>query len=258
MPSQGDAPVTLITFPLSHFCEKARWALDHAGVAYRERGYPPAIHKLAVLPRGGATVPLLVGERTLRESTDIVRFADGARSRGRPLYPAADGARRETDELVARLDGVLGPEARRWFYAWALAEPRRLRTWGSCGLPRRQRALLSALAVPIAALIAGRLDVDERTGALARDRIDEELDAVSATLADGRRYLAGDGFGAADLTFAALTGPVLLPPGYGGGRFIPPPVPKQLEPQIRAWRATRAGQHALRMYREHRQPALTP
>ena len=69
---------------------------------------------------------------------------------------------------------------------------------------------------------------------------------VSAKLADGRRYLAGDRFGAADLTFAALAGPALLPPGYGGRRFIAPPLPKQLEPQIRAWRATPAGRHALR------------
>jgi hypothetical protein len=29
----GDAVVgVLITFPMSHYCEKARWALDHAGV----------------------------------------------------------------------------------------------------------------------------------------------------------------------------------------------------------------------------------
>ena len=30
---------TLITIPISHYCEKARWALDRAGVAYRERAH---------------------------------------------------------------------------------------------------------------------------------------------------------------------------------------------------------------------------
>lgn len=247
--------VTLITCPLSHFCEKARWALDHAGVSYRERGYPPAIHKLAVHARGASTVPLLLGDTMLRESTDIVRFADRACVEGRRLYPAAEDARREADALVARLDAGFGPETRRWFYAWALTEPRRLRAWGSAGLPRRQRVVMGALASPIASIVAGRLDIDERTGAQARDRIDEELDAVSATLSDGRGYLAGDRFGAADLTFAALAGPALLPSGYGGGRFVAPPMPAQLEAQIRTWRATPAGQHALRMYRDHR--ALT-
>jgi glutathione S-transferase len=252
MRSPGDPPVTLITFPLSNFCEKARWALDHAGVTFREHGYPPAIHKLAVLPHRGSSVPLLVATPTQRQSTDILALADRACRAGDELYPTAPDARHETDELIARWDADLGPQARVWFYGWALAEPRRLRAWASCGLPRRQRALLNPLAGRIAAVIASRLGVDEHSAAQARDRIDEELGHVSAKLADGRRYLAGDRFGAADLTFAALTGPILLPPGYGGGRFMTPPMPKQLEPQIAAWRATTAGQHALRMYRDHR------
>ena len=240
--------VTLMTFPLSHFCEKARWALDHAGVDYRERGYAPAIHKLAAHRSGSDSVPMLVGEQTLRESTDIVRFADRACPPDRGLYPADPDARRETDQLVARLDGVLGSEARRWFYTWALAEPRRLRRWGSSGLPRGQRAVVVALASPIAALIAQRLDVEERMC----DLIDGELQMVSSKLADGRRYLAGDRFGAADLTFAALAGVLVMAPGYGGRQFIAPPMPAQLRTQVQAWRATPAGQHALRMYRDHR------
>jgi glutathione S-transferase len=243
---------TLITFPFSHFCEKARWALDHAGVAYRERGYPPAVHKLALLPHRGSSVPLLLGNPTLRQSTDILGLADRACGEDHPLYPTDRDGRREADELIARLDDILGREARRWFYAWALAKPRRLRAWGACGLPRRQRALLNVLASRIAALIAGRLDVNPRTGARARELIDEELEHISARLSDGRRYLGGDRFGAADLTFAALTGPILLPPGYGGGRFLVPPLPGQLAPQILAWRSTPAGRHALRMYRDHR------
>jgi glutathione S-transferase len=251
-------PLTLITFPLSHFCEKARWGLDHAGVTYRERGYPPAVHKLAVLPHRASTVPLLVGNPTLRESTDILAFANRACRDGNALYPATADARRETDALVARLDAVLGPHVRVWFYAWALAEPRRLRAWASPGLPRRQRAVLDAMAPAIAALIANRLEVNEATGAQARERVDEELEMVSAKLADGRRYLAGDRFGAADLTFAALSGPALLAPGYGGGSFIAPPMPAQLEAQIEAWRATPAGQHALRVYREHRRASEPP
>ncbi len=238
---------TLVTFPLSHFCEKARWALDDAGVPYRERGYAAVAHRLAVLPRGGSTVPLLTGEQTLRESTDILRFADRERVQGDPLYPADDDARREADELIARLDDVLGSEIRRWFYTWALAQPHRMRRWGSCGLTGHQRALMVALAAPISALVASRLDVEERM----LDLIDEELSLVAERL-DGRRYLAGDRFGAADLTFAALAAPALLPPGYGGRRLIAPPPPKQLAPQIAQWRATPAGRHALRMYREHR------
>ncbi|HEX3343119.1 MAG TPA: glutathione S-transferase N-terminal domain-containing protein, partial [Polyangiaceae bacterium] len=52
---------TLLTIPFSHFCEKARWALDHTRVAYREEGHCPGLHRRAVkLASGkGGSVPVL-------------------------------------------------------------------------------------------------------------------------------------------------------------------------------------------------------
>ena len=55
-----DGPCELITIPISHYCEKARWALDRAGIPYRERAHLQAIHWFAVRRAGGArTVPVL-------------------------------------------------------------------------------------------------------------------------------------------------------------------------------------------------------
>jgi len=74
-------PHTLITIPFSHFCEKARWALDATGVGYREEGHPPGLHRRAVKRvRGRGSVPVLVleGGRVLDDSPLIVRFADEA------------------------------------------------------------------------------------------------------------------------------------------------------------------------------------
>ncbi len=248
----------LITFPSSHFCEKARWALDHAGLSYRELGFAPGVHKAAVRTQGSRTVPILVGKQTLRSSSDIVRFASSAAPPGRRLYPAEADARREIEDVVARLDETLGPQARLWFYCWAVADPRRLDDWASRGLGRQQRLLMRVLSRRLAILIADILSITERTVDEARELIDAELDRVSATLADGRRYIGGDGFSAADLTFAALAGPLLYPPGYGGARLSLPPMPDELAPQINAWRTTPAGQLALRVYRDHRVTAAAP
>jgi glutathione S-transferase-like protein len=41
----------LITFGISHFCEKARWALDWHGIPYEEIGWPPGWIRLAKLRR---------------------------------------------------------------------------------------------------------------------------------------------------------------------------------------------------------------
>ncbi|MEA2266983.1 MAG: hypothetical protein QOE27_2566 [Solirubrobacteraceae bacterium] len=51
----------LVTMPISHYCEKARWALDRAGVGYgvelsRPDEIPPAaaevVHELRAHPAG--------------------------------------------------------------------------------------------------------------------------------------------------------------------------------------------------------------
>ena len=34
----------LIAIPFSHYCEKARWALDHFGVDYEQVSYLPMLH----------------------------------------------------------------------------------------------------------------------------------------------------------------------------------------------------------------------
>jgi glutathione S-transferase len=252
IPPGSSGARVLVTFPLSHFCEKARWALDHAGLSYCEFGYAPAVHKLAVQAHGSSTAPLLLGEQTLRQSTDVLRFADRACPRGRGLYPAQRGARHEIEQVIAQLDRTLGPQTRVWFYSWALEDPRRLYDWASRGLCPQQRLLLRMLSARIAILIANSVNITERSREEARERIDEQLCMVSARLADGRRYLGGDSFGAADLTFAALAGVLVCAPGYGGTRLALPPMPVELAPQILAWRTTPAGQLALRLYREHR------
>jgi glutathione S-transferase len=77
-------------------------------------------------------------------------------------------------------------------------------------------------------------------------------DSVGERLADGRPYLMGDSFTAADLTFAALSAPLVLPPEYG----VPLPrveeLPERMGRVVRELRAHPAGAHALEMYRTER------
>jgi glutathione S-transferase len=79
-----------------------------------------------------------------------------------------------------------------------------------------------------------------------------ELDFVAELLADGRPHLCGDRFSAADLTFAALSASVVVPPIYG----VPLPQPDVLPPEMAAFveriRDHPAGRYALGLFTERR------
>jgi glutathione S-transferase len=74
--------VRLIALSYSPYSERARWALDHHHIPYRELRHEPVIGELGlrrvVGPRKGRyTVPvLLTGDEILSDSWDIVRYAE--------------------------------------------------------------------------------------------------------------------------------------------------------------------------------------
>ena len=78
------------------------------------------------------------------------------------------------------------------------------------------------------------------------------FDSVAKRLADGRPYLCGDQFTAADLTFAALAASVLMPPEYGVPLPQPEELPEPMAAAVRELRAHPAGAHALAMFRSER------
>lgn len=242
---------TLITIPFSHYCEKARWALERCGVAYREDGHLPMFHWLAVRRAGAKrTVPVVVdGELLLTDSTDIVAWAD-ARRPG-TLLPADPATRAAALALEDDFDRQLGPATRRWAYYVTLPrkdlDPQTVR-----GTPRWQ-AIALTLSRPLAVRMLSRgLRIDAAGAERSRKKIEETFARVEELLSDGRRYLVGDRFTVADLTFAALAGPVVAPPERPFGVPALEHLTGAALGQVEAWRASVAGRYALRVYADHR------
>ena len=79
----------LVTIPISHYCEKARWALARAGIEYREERHVQGIHRFASKRAGGhGTTPVLVTpEGSLGESEEILRWVDERLPAERRLFP---------------------------------------------------------------------------------------------------------------------------------------------------------------------------
>jgi glutathione S-transferase len=237
----------LITIPISHFCEKARWALELAGLRYREEPHLQVIHWAYTWRAGrGWTAPVLVTPTgPLRESAEIVRFADARAGLGLHREPLAA-------ELEAGFDRGLGPDARTWMYHRLLGHDRLLYEYGTPGVPRWERAGMPVVLPLVKALIARRTDADDAHASSARERVRRVFDEVAARLDDGRPYLCGEAFSAADLAFAALSAAVLVPPRYGVPLPQPDELPEPYAGEVRAMREHPAGRFALRLYDQER------
>jgi glutathione S-transferase len=252
--NSGGQPCVLITIPISHYCEKARWALDHAGVPYRERAHLQLIHWLAVRRAGGGTtVPVLVcGDRVLADSTDIVDEADAIAPPSQRLYPDDPSDAAEIRALERDFDANLGPHGRRWMYNAIRGHRDLAIAYGCTGVPTWERRAL-ALGYPVLSRVIDRfLDITAATAAQSEAQVRTTFDAVAKRLSDGRPYLFGDRFTAADLTFAALAASVLMPLGYGVPLPQPEELPAAMAAAVREFRAHPAGAHALAMFRDER------
>jgi glutathione S-transferase len=244
----------LVTIPISHYCEKARWALDRAGIPYREERHVQAIHRIAARRAGGGiTVPVLVtDDGAIGESDEILAWVDERTSPKDRLVPADADARSHALEVCRRLDAELGPRARRLMYAYMLDDRDLALRFNNAGVPAwEDRAI--RWGWPLAVRFLGHA-LGMRPGIEVEDEtaVWKELDWVTELLADGRPHICGEQFGVADLTFAALCAAVVFPPEYGVELPQPDVLPAKVATLVERARDHPAGRYAMKTFARHR------
>jgi glutathione S-transferase len=242
-------PAVLITIPLSHYCEKARWALDRVRLPYREEAHAPLLSRLA-----GGTVPVLVhGGIRFADSTAILVHANTIGG-GDQLYPRDATLRSEVDALVGLFDTELGPHTRRWAYSNLLPHAKLLRQVWARGVPRREAILVPAIA-PLARFLARKsYNITPESAQRSLERIRGVFRKVDERLADTRQFLVGGRFTAADMTFAALAAPVLFPAECRATHPALEALPAAMREEVLRMRETGAGRFALRLFAQERAP----
>jgi glutathione S-transferase len=248
-------PHTLVTMPFSHFCEKARWALEAAGVTFREEGHCPLMHRLAVRRVGGRqSVPVLAveGGPTLDDSPLIVQYADARAPDHRKLLPSDAAGRDQAFALERQLDVDFAPHVRRIIYFHVLPRRELALELFRVDAPPREHAVARVAFPLLRAAMRRFMRIHEPGMRRSQAAVLRILDAVGERLRDGRPYLLGDRFGATDIAFAAFAAPMVLPPEHPKVRISIESVPASLAGEIRATQEHPAGVFALRLYRDHR------
>lgn len=244
------ADVELVVFLFSHFCEKARWALDLKGVAYRQRVLLPGLHiPVAKRLTGGTTVPILIMDGQARgESSEIIAWLDRAHPEAR-LIPDDPEARARALDLQRRFDADIGPHLRRAAYGGVLDDTAYMMETFGVRQPRARMALYRA-AFPVTRRVmcrAMRVYPDEVEA--SKRALRAAMDALEASLQPSG-YLVGDTFTVADLAGAALLSPLIDP------ELLHHVSPATKPAAWQAWADTLRGHGALDwaegMYRAHR------
>jgi glutathione S-transferase len=247
----------LLTIPISHFCEKARWALERAGIEYVEERHVQGIHRIvARRAGGGTTMPVLVtDEGVFAESEDILRYADEQLDEDDRLFPADPQVRDEAVGLCRELDEGLGPDGRRLMYALMLELKGPMLQVNNQGVPAWEGRAMSALWPLVTRWGRRDLGIDDDTVRVDEGNVRRAFDAVAERRADGRPYLCGERFTAADLTFAALAAAVIVPPEYGVRLPQPDELPEHIARPVREFREHPAGAYAMELFRTERRGA---
>ncbi|MFQ5458005.1 MAG: glutathione S-transferase C-terminal domain-containing protein [Myxococcota bacterium] len=75
---------------------------------------------------------------------------------------------------------------------------------------------------------------------------------TDAMLGDGRNYLVGGRFTAADLSLACMLAPLVLPREYGIRLPLIAELPAPMQPAVKAFSATATGRYVLGLFRTQR------
>jgi glutathione S-transferase len=213
-------------FPISHFNEKVRWALDWKGIPHVRRALGATYLPRALLASGQARLPILfLDGRAVADSTRIIAELE-ARRPDPPLYPADRDACRRALALEDFLDEELGPAIRTALLGPVFErDPAAAIDVLTTGMAPGNASMMRVAGPVFRAFYRSRHAINAATIAASRGQIAAALDRIEREVQPSG-YLVGDRFSVADLTAAAMLAIFARPPEmqYPPARAMPPEV----------------------------------
>ena len=225
--------IILYQFPISHFCEKARWALDYKKLSYKTKNLLPGPHVKQVMSIAKRSeVPVLKHENTIiQHSNNIIDYLDSAFP-DHMLTPVDEETRVKALEWEAFVDQEVGPNLRTFFYHTLLEHPKILIPIFTYKGPWYGKILMKFFFPTLRLKMIKFMRLNDKTAAQAKQNLKLAIDKINQHLSK-HQFLAGDSFSRADLAAASLLAPLVQPERYG--LPWPSPLPAPLQTTIDEW-----------------------
>ncbi|KAF9948957.1 hypothetical protein BGZ72_009172 [Mortierella alpina] len=263
---------SLRTIGISHYNEKARWALDYYRIPYVEYRAMPILHMISMFKHRASTRPgpantscvtpylcasdaSQASKVTFNDSSEIAQFlsdqyaappnskqSDSASSSSpRPsLYSNDAATKAKIVALEERFGKMIGPHVRIYVYNEVLLHsPKSVgKAMGQHdNVGRLQTWLWTFFFSLFSWLLVKSLRISDRSAARSKEILKREFEHISRVLESGPpgpAYLVGNQFTAADLTLASLGGAAVgIGREDGYGAWVPQLT--SLRPEARAF-----------------------
>jgi len=225
--------ITLYQFPISHYCEKARWALDYKNIPYKTINLLPGPHVKKIMSIAKRSeVPVLEHENNIiQNSNNIIDYLDTTFADNN-LTPVDEESRINALKWEAYVDKEVGPNIRIFFYHSLLEHPDLLIPIFTYKGPWYGKLLMKFFFPTLRLKMRKLMRINDATAEQARIDLKLAIDKINQHLSE-HKYLAGKEFSRADLAAASLLAPLVQPDEYG--LPWPSPLPKELENTIIEW-----------------------
>lgn len=207
--------IKLYQFPISHFCEKARWALDYKQIPYQTINLVPGLHQNATRKLGvKSSVPIIQhDDKIVAGSKEIIDYLEAFLSQ-RPLILEDASLNKEIEEWERVLDTGAGINVRLVAYHILLEYPEIVKPFFSHNGPWYGSLFLMATFSKLRVVMRKLMNINQQSFSSSKQSLHHLLDTLSEHYSK-KEFLVGGQFTRADLTAASLFAPLVMPAEYG-------------------------------------------
>lgn len=248
---------TFVCNSVSGTSEIARWVLDMNQILHIEERHAPRLYIKKVNQLTGndglGNDPVLIHPDSLIYNAEsIIHYYDQKVPSKRRLFPDDETKRAEVAELYHLFANDLERYVWQYVYSELLTSKKNAKKLFKKDVPDGEQIKYSLFYGSLKKALIKQWDIAGKDSVVFLVEIQKIFARVDELLSDGRKYLTGDTITAADIAFASVAAPVILPVEFGGSAFKFNEIGEELRQEIFNLRATKAGQFVLGIYQEDR------